>query len=39
VAVPLALLKPQHYTLDLAGRTGGDAAHVIGSYAFEVTRR
>lgn len=39
VAVPLALLKPQHYTLDLAGRTGGDAAHVIGSYAFEVTPR
>jgi len=39
VAVPLALLKPQHYTLDLAGRSGGNAAHVIGSYAFEVTRR
>jgi hypothetical protein len=38
VAVPLALLKPQHYTLDLVGRTGADAAHVIGSYAFEVTR-
>jgi hypothetical protein len=38
VAVPLELLKPQHYTLDLAGRTGGDTAHVIGSYAFEVTR-
>jgi hypothetical protein len=39
VAVPLALLKPQHYTLDLAGRRGGDTAHVIGSYAFEATRR
>jgi len=39
VAVPLPLLKPQHYSLDLAGRTAGDAAHVVGSYAFEVTRR
>jgi len=38
VAVPHALLKPQHYTLDLAGRTGSDAAHVVGSYAFEVVR-
>jgi hypothetical protein len=39
VAVPLRLLKPQHYTLDLAGRTAVDTAHVVGSYAFEVTRR
>ena len=39
VAVPHALLKPQHYTLDLAGRTGGDTAHVVGSYAFEVVPR
>ena len=38
VAVPRLLLKAQHYTLDLAGRTGTDAAHVVGSYAFEVRR-
>jgi hypothetical protein len=39
VAVPRSLLKPQHYTLDLAGRSASDTAHVVGSYAFEVTRR
>ena len=39
VAVPHALLKPQHYTLDLAGRTGTEPAHVVGSYAFEVVPR
>jgi hypothetical protein len=39
VAVPRSLLKSQHYTLDLTGRTGSDAAHVVGSYAFEVTGR
>jgi hypothetical protein len=37
VEVPAALLKAQHYSLDLSGRTGTGAVHVVGSYAFSVT--
>jgi hypothetical protein len=39
VAVPAALLKPQHYSLDLTGRRGTDAGQVVGSYAFEIVPR
>jgi len=39
VTVPSRLLKPQHYTLDLAGRAAGGATHVVGSYAFEAVPR
>jgi hypothetical protein len=37
VVVPADVLKAQHYSLDLRGRTAGGAAHVVGSYAFNVT--
>ena len=38
VAVPVRVLKPQHYTLDLTGRgTGGP--EVAGSYVFEIMAR
>ena len=37
VAVPAALLKTQHYSLDLTGRAVTGARHVVGSYAFNVT--
>jgi len=38
VAVPAAMLRPQHYSFDLAARGPDRAADVIGSYAFEVAR-
>jgi len=37
VAVPAALLKTQHYSLDLTGRATSGTAHIVGSYAFNVT--
>jgi hypothetical protein len=37
VSVPAALLKAQHYSLDLTGRATTGATHVVGSYAFHVT--
>jgi hypothetical protein len=37
VSVPAALLKAQHYSLDLTGRGTTGATHVVGSYAFRVT--
>jgi hypothetical protein len=37
VVVPASLLKTQHYSLDLTGRAGAGALHVVGSYAFNVT--
>jgi hypothetical protein len=37
VDVPAGLLKAQHYSLDLTGRTGAGAVHIVGSYAFSVT--
>src|SRR5262249_30972092 len=39
VAVPSELLKPQHYTLDLAGRGPDGGAEVVGSYTFEIVPR
>jgi hypothetical protein len=39
VTVPAGLLKPQHYTFDVSGRSTAGATEVVGSYAFEVTRR
>jgi hypothetical protein len=36
VALPVALLKPQHYVLDLFAVRGG--RHFVDSYAFEVRR-
>jgi len=37
VDVPAGLLKPQHYSLDVTGRTTAGVVHVVGSYAFSVT--
>lgn len=39
VGVPAALLKSQHYALDLFELRKGTAPEFIGSYAFEVTRQ
>lgn len=39
VSVPAALLKPQHYSLELSGHTAAGAGEVIGSYAFEIDPR
>jgi hypothetical protein len=39
IALPSALLKPQHYTFDLAGRGPNGNAEVVGSYTFEIVPR
>jgi hypothetical protein len=39
VAIPANLLKPQHYSLELSGRTPGAAFTVVGSYAFQMEAR
>ncbi|HMF97994.1 MAG TPA: hypothetical protein VKE96_27025 [Vicinamibacterales bacterium] len=39
VALPSELLKPQHYTFDLAGRGPDGGAEVVGSYTFEIVPR
>jgi len=39
VAVPAALLKTQHYALDVVTKGAGGARGFAGSYAFEVVRR
>jgi len=39
VGLPAALLRAQHYALDLFERREGSPPAFIGSYAFEVTRR
>lgn len=39
VGVPAALLKPQHYALDLFALHPGAAREFVGTYAFEVTRQ
>jgi hypothetical protein len=39
VAVPTAILKPQHYSFDLAGRRTGADSEVAGSYVFEIAPR
>jgi hypothetical protein len=39
VAVPASLLKPQHYSFELSGRTLGSAFTVVGSYAFQMEAR
>jgi hypothetical protein len=39
VALPAELLKPQHYTFDLAGRGPDGSAEVVGSYTFEIVPR
>ena len=39
VAVPANLLKPQHYSFELSGRTPGSAFTVVGSYAFQMEAR
>ena len=36
VAVPASLLKPQHYSLELSGRTSEGTLDVAGSYAFQI---
>jgi hypothetical protein len=39
IALPSELLKPQHYTFDLAGRGPDGGAEVVGSYTFEIVPR
>jgi hypothetical protein len=39
VGVPAALLKSQHYSLDLFQLRRGSPPEFVGSYAFEVTRQ
>jgi len=38
VGIPAALLKPQHYALELFGMRSGGGSEFAGSYAFEVVR-
>ena len=38
VTVPASLLRPQHYSLELSGRTSG-AFTAVGSYAFQMQSR
>ena len=37
--VPASLLKPQHYSFDLAGRGATGNAEVVGSYTFQIVPR
>jgi hypothetical protein len=39
IALPSDLLKPQHYTFELAGRGADGHAEVVGSYTFEIVPR
>ena len=39
VTVPASVLKPQHYSFELAGRRGGGSSEIIGSYAVQVAGR
>jgi hypothetical protein len=39
VDVPAGKLKAQHYSLDLMGREAAGTAEVVGSYAFQISRR
>ena len=39
VAVPASVLKPQHYSFDVSGRSAGGAADIVGSYAFQIQSR
>jgi hypothetical protein len=36
VVVPANLLKPQHYSLELTGRTATGRSEVVSSYTFEI---
>jgi hypothetical protein len=36
IVIPAGMLKPQHYSLDLAGRGEAGEPEIVGSYAFEV---
>jgi hypothetical protein len=39
VAVPASVLKPQHYSFELSGRTAAGAFDIVGSYAFQIQSR
>jgi hypothetical protein len=39
VSVPANLLKPQHYSLELTGRTLAGRSEVVSSYTFEILPR
>lgn len=39
LTVPGALLKTQHYAIELTGRDGANAGQVVGSYAFQIVPR
>jgi hypothetical protein len=38
VMVPARVLKAQHYSLALGGRTGANTTEIVGSYSFRVVR-
>jgi hypothetical protein len=39
VAVPAGVLRPQHYSLELSGRSSAGAFDIVGSYAFQIQSR
>jgi len=39
IAVPASVLRPQHYSFELSGRTPGVAFEVVGSYEFQIEAR
>ncbi|MGE5246279.1 MAG: hypothetical protein ACM3SQ_18790 [Betaproteobacteria bacterium] len=39
VDVPARLLKPQHYSIELSGRTSAGTLDSVGSYAFQIEPR
>ncbi len=39
VVIPARLLTPQHYSLEVSGRTPTGAFEIVGSYAFQIEPR
>jgi hypothetical protein len=39
VIVPVKILKPQHYSLELIGQDGAESSRIAGSYAVQVVPR
>ena len=39
VLVPAKLLKPQHYSLELIGRSPAGSTQIVGSYAVRIVSR
>jgi len=36
ISVPANLLRPQHYSFEVTGRTAAGSAEIIGSYAVQI---